>query len=228
MKPHLLILHGAIGAKKQFDSLANILSDNFIVHSLDFDGHGCNCDYVGDLSIDHFVEQTRNAIQDLQLEKPWVFGYSMGGYVALKLEERFPNTIAGLLTLGTKFNWNPEAALHESKMLNPEKIEEKIPAFANYLHTLHGESWKTVLNKTSKMMLEMGDNPPITAETLSKVAIPVKCMRGTKDMMVSHEETRWAVKAIPKARFEEIEEWPHPIDKIPMQQLAREITGTFR
>ncbi len=36
----LLLLHGALGAKSQFDKLADLLCTTYIVHALNFEGHG--------------------------------------------------------------------------------------------------------------------------------------------------------------------------------------------
>ena len=221
MKPQLLILHGALGAKKQFTSIVDLLKPNFDVYCLEFDGHGTLSEYSGEFSIDHFASQTNATLKALGWEKPLVFGYSMGGYVALKLEAEHSETFERIITLGTKFNWTPESAAQEARMLNPEKIQEKIPAFGLYLASLHGEpEWKSLMVKTGEMMLEMGNHPPVTEEVLAKVSIPVLCLRGSKDVMVNAEETMWAVNALPNSSFGEMDEWQHPIDKIPTNELA--------
>lgn len=227
MKPHLLILHGAIGAKKQFATLVKILSEDFTVHCLEFYGHGDSIDFDGEISIDLFVQQTKEFLEVNKIDKPFVFGYSMGGYVALRLEAELQGSFSSVLTLGTKFDWNPESAARESKMVNPEKIKEKIPQFANYLETLHGNNWEKLLIKTGSMMLEMGDQPPITTSLLKGIQIPVKCVRGSQDVMVSEDETRWAVDAIPNSSYLEIVDWPHPIDKLPTSDLAKMIERFF-
>ncbi|RPI14116.1 MAG: alpha/beta hydrolase, partial [Ignavibacteriae bacterium] len=36
----LLLLHGALGTKFQFNELKNVLNDHFKVHSINFSGHG--------------------------------------------------------------------------------------------------------------------------------------------------------------------------------------------
>lgn len=221
MKPHLLLLHGALGAKKQFSELTKLLSPHFEVYVLEFDGHGTLSNYSGEFSINHFALQTKATLRALGWEKPLVFGYSMGGYVAVKLESDQPGTFSSILTLGTKFNWTPESAAQEARMLNPEKIEEKIPAFGVYLASLHGETeWKTLMKRTAEMMTEMGNHPPVTEEVLSRVSPKTVCLRGGKDVMVSQEETLWAVNALQNAAYEEIDEWPHPIDKIPANRLS--------
>jgi hypothetical protein len=57
----------------------------------------------------------------------------MGGYVALYLASANENLLDKIANLGTKFDWNPETALKESKMLNVEQIEIKVPKFAEVL-----------------------------------------------------------------------------------------------
>ncbi len=217
---NLLILHGALGAKSQFNALRESLENQYNIHCLEFEGHGKYDNYTGSYSIEGFADQTRATLRALGWEKPLVFGYSMGGYVALKLESMHPGTFEKVVTLGTKFNWNPEGAQQEARMLNVEKIEEKVPAFALYLQSLHGETeWKSVVARTADMMISMGVNPPITAEVLSGISLPVHCMRGEKDVMVTEEETLWAVNALQHASYEQVEGWLHPIDRIPTEEL---------
>jgi pimeloyl-ACP methyl ester carboxylesterase len=219
----LIILHGALGAQTQFEALKAYLTPDFEIAMFDFEGHGTRTS-SRNFSIHHFVENTHAFLKELQWEKPLVFGYSMGGYVALKLESVFPGTFQQIITLGTKFHWNPESAKKEVNLLNPVLIEEKIPAFATYLKSLHGsENWKEVLQKTADMMLEMGEKPPLTEVDLNCVKIPVLSLRGGKDVMVTQEETAWAGVNLHRFEYREINHWQHPIDRIPMNELGQEL-----
>lgn len=223
----LILLHGAIGAKSQFDELGSLLKDSFKVHALEFEGHGSLAG-SGPFRIDLFAAQLEAFIAEKGLDKPLIFGYSMGGYVALYLAAHRKVSLDKLVTLGTKFDWNPTSAVIESKQLNPAKIEEKVPAFASYLKTLHGEeNWKMVLEETAEMMLEMGKNPPLSPAQLEDITFPVICMRGGEDIMVSKEETLPFVTAMKNAEYVEIPEWKHPIDRVPMQQLAEQLHLLF-
>ncbi|MES2798713.1 MAG: alpha/beta hydrolase [Bacteroidota bacterium] len=221
MKPQLLILHGALGAKKQFLPLQSSLSDAFDVKIIEFDGHGAGSNFDGEFSISHFAEQTQQFLNEVGWKRPLVFGYSMGGYVALKLEADHHGIFASIVTLGTKFDWTIESAQKETRMLNHEKIAEKVPSFASYLASLHGDNhWRILMEKTAKMMLDMGENPPITETVLAKISIPVSCLLGSEDLMVTEVETKWAQAAIANAIFEKIEGWAHPIQSIPENELA--------
>lgn len=225
---NLIILHGALGAQSQFEQLAAALSDNFKIYTLDFDGHGTKSGMETNFSIERFAQNLHDFMQENQLHKPLIFGYSMGGYVALKLESQHPGSLEKLVTLGTKFDWNPESAEKESKMLNPGKIEEKVPAFAAYLESLHGANeWKTVLHRTAAMMLELGNNPALKPEDLRQIEIPVTLLRGSKDNMVTAEETQHVRELLIHAAYHELANWQHPINLVPSKELAQELLSSY-
>lgn len=225
---NLIILHGALGAQSQFEQLATELSDHFKVYTLDFDGHGTKSAAETEFSIEQFARNLEDFMDRNGIRKPLIFGYSMGGYVALKLESQQPGSFEKLVTLGTKFDWNPESAEKEAKMLNPEKIEEKVPAFAAYLESLHGENaWKTVLQRTAKMMLELGNNPALKPYDFHHIQVPVQLLRGEKDAMVTQKETLQVQELLRNASYNEIADWQHPINLVPSKELAQELLSSY-
>lgn len=224
----LIILHGALGAKAQFEPLVSHLAEHFTVYMLEFDGHGTKSGEEADFSIEGFTQNLKDFMRHNNLQKPLVFGYSMGGYVALKLESQDPNSFERMVTLGTKFGWNPESAEKEARMLNAEKIEEKVPAFATYLKALHGENeWKTVLQRTAKMMLELGNKPALSPDDFRRIQIPVQLLRGSKDAMVTQEETTEVRNLLGNGSYLEIAEWQHPVNLISPKELAQQLLSSY-
>ncbi len=225
---NLIILHGALGAKTQFKDIAEQLKSHFTVHSFDFDGHGAKSVTESEYSIETFAQNLQDFMRENGIQQPLIFGYSMGGYVALKLESQNPGSFEKLVTLGTKFDWTPESAEKESKMLNAEKIEEKVPAFAGYLKSLHGEDeWKNVLGKTAQMMLNLGNKPALTNDDFAKITLPVQLLRGSKDVMVSEAETTKVQEQLPHADYLEIAEWQHPINQVPSKELIQQLLSLY-
>ena len=108
-KENIVLLHGALGTKKQLDKLSHLLSSKFNVYSLDFDGHGSKVSGK-EFSMELFKNNVVDFILEHGIEKTHVFGFSMGGYVALNLAKTHPHLISNIVTLGTKFNWSQEAA----------------------------------------------------------------------------------------------------------------------
>ncbi len=216
---NVVLLHGALGCEQQLMPLKSALTaSGFKVRTLNFSGHGGTESAA--LSIQLFADELEEIMLDLDPANTAVFGFSMGGYVALFLAAAGKLNAAGIITLGTKFDWSPESAAKEVRHLDPVKIQEKVPAFAAYLESLHGKNWDVLLRKTADMMLEMGSNPPLTTKNLPLVHQIVRVMRGENDAMVTEEETRWAVNLLPKAQYISIPGWQHPIDRIPLEVLV--------
>jgi pimeloyl-ACP methyl ester carboxylesterase len=217
----LLLLHGALGGKQQLEPLRTALQDHFNVHTLNFEGHGgrpADQPY----SIDRFVQNVLDHLEENNLENCSVFGYSMGGYVALKLSSRHPGKIRSIATLGTKFAWSPEIAAKETAMLNPQKIEEKVPKFAAALEQLHAPlDWKKVMNNTAELMRNLGDQPALTHDDLQNIDIPVTLLLGSEDTMVTPQETLDVQSLLQHSWYERIDGWQHPIERVNAAELAK-------
>ena len=173
MKPELILLHGALGCAKQLQPLREKLEPEFQVHSFDFDGHGGTTASTP-LTMDLFADNLSHYIKHNRLHKPHIFGYSMGGYAALKLARKNPSYLGKIITLGTKFDWSRATAEREAKVLDPEKMEAKVPAFATSLAHLHGDQlWKGLVTSTAQMMGDLATNAKLTGEDLKQINNPV-------------------------------------------------------
>ena len=134
-----------MGSEVQLQPLQKLLETDFTVHTLNFEGHGGRSS-AHEFDMERFADNIVEKLQTLEISNTHIFGYSMGGYVALTLAKKHPDMVNTIVTLGTKFNWSVESAQQEVKMLNPAKIEEKVPAFAKRLHELHQPNdWKEVM-----------------------------------------------------------------------------------
>lgn len=220
----LLLLHGAIGSSKQLEPLKNLLNSNYEVFTLDFNGHGGNSIPDEDFSIALFSKDVLKFLAVNNIDKIDIFGYSMGGYVALYLARFYPERINKIVTLATKFEWNVEGSIKEAAMLNPEKIAEKLPAFAAELATRHEPAdWKIILHKTAVMLIAMGANNVLTDSDFNAIKHQVLIGVGDKDKMVSQEETLHVQKLLGNSIYLLLKETPHPIEKVNVQLLADEI-----
>lgn len=222
MQP-LLLLHGAIGSMDQLIPLRDELSTEFNVYSFNFPGHGGTLPFES-FSMDAFAKATIDFMEIHQLKNLPVFGYSMGGYVALYLESMYPGTFQKVITLGTKYEWSEEIAAKEIKMLRPDIIEQKIPAFAQQLANRHGAmEWKNVLDKTATMLLTLGKHPLLSPTVLQKIICPTLVLLGEKDNMVSIEETQNAAAALINGLHELLPDSGHPIEQVDVRTLAGKI-----
>lgn len=220
MKHNLILLHGALGSKDQLDELINLLQPIFEIYTFNFSGHGGQ---VMDeaFTIDKFVGDTI-AFMDMQdLAFAHFFGYSMGGYVALRLAKDYPARVKKIMTLGTKFKWDPESASKEVRMMNPDIIEQKIPAFAASLQERHQPAdWKKVMTHTAEMMTELGAGKAMTAADFMSIENEVLVCIGTHDHMVSIEESEITAMQLKNGHLKIIEGFKHPLEAVDKNVLA--------
>lgn len=225
---NLLLLHGAIGAKDQFNPLVEKLNGDFQIHNLNFSGHGGE-PIPENYSIPQFAKDVLAYLEQNHIATIDIFGYSMGGYVALYLAKHHPEKVGRIFTLATKFHWTPDIAWRETKMLDPEKISEKIPAFAEQLQKRHEPAdWKQVMRKTADMMLAMGEDNPLKPNDYTTITQRVRIGIGDKDAMVTLEETIETYRKLQQASLIVFPDTPHPVEKVDLERLAREISGFFK
>jgi pimeloyl-ACP methyl ester carboxylesterase len=220
MQP-LLLLHGAAGAPVQLKPLADKLKARFDVFMPGFTGHGGSQFTDAPFSMQLFASDVLRFMQERQLDKVSVFGYSMGGYVGMYLARHFPEKVTKVITLATKYRWDEAIAAKELQMLNPEKIEQKIPAFAAILKERHSPGdWKAVLNKTAEMMMALGKDNSLKAEDYAIVSTPSLLLLGDRDKMVSLDETVAVYKSLPNAQMAILPNTPHPIEQADLELLS--------
>ena len=163
------------------------------------------------------------------LETIDIFGYSMGGYAALYLARHFPEKVGRIMTFGTKLNWTPDSAERETRMLNPEKIEQKVPQFAKALEAAHApQDWKNVLTSTASMLVEMGANPPLSNDDIERITCPVHICVGDGDTTAGVEDTIEAQRHFPNAKLTILKDTIHPIERANIEELAGMATNFFK
>jgi pimeloyl-ACP methyl ester carboxylesterase len=211
----LILLHGALGHSKQFEPYEPFLSEHFRVHKLLFHGHGATKVPDAGLNMEQYTLQLQQYIEVHALKEVAIFGYSMGGYVALTYAMQPDSKAASVLTLATKLNWTPETVAKEIKMLDPDLISEKVPKYAAQLAALHGaEHWKQLLPAIAKLMTDLAEKPLLNNAQYRLLNLPVQMMVGDKDVMVSVAETLEATRNIPDSRLAVLPETKHPIDMV--------------
>lgn len=220
----LLLLHGALGSKSTLEPLRQILAKDYTVFLIDFIGHGQDERLPEQFLMDYFVEDVLHFIERNDLSKINIFGYSMGGYVALKMAAQHPEKISKIITLGTKFHWTAESAIQETRFLNPQKVKEKVPAFAETLSQRHSyHAWEEIMHKTAQMMLGLGSGQSLSTQEINAINCPIKILVGDQDNMVSAEESQRIASQLKTATFKILLNANHALEQVYMGSLAEEI-----
>ncbi len=224
----IILLHGAIGAADQLQPLAAQLQGHgHEVYSFSFSGHGRIPFRHEGFGIELFADELRHFITAQQLTQPHVFGYSMGGYVALYAASRYQDLLGHIATLGTKFHWTPEVAQKESRMLDAGVIISKVPAFAKTLEARHGDDWKILLEKTVDMMGRLGQTPLLGADQLPVLNHKIMLGLADADHTVTIDETHTVYRQLKQGSMYMLPNGRHPIETVHVTLLGQLLQAFF-
>jgi esterase/lipase len=217
---NVILLHGALGSKQDLNPLAESLKkQNIHVHFCEFSGHGETA-FRDKFNIPQFTGELAAFILQNSLAPAAIFGYSMGGYVALNLAQQEPGLINKIITLGTKFNWTNEIAAKETSMLDPSVIKEKVPKFAKVLEQKHNDGWEELLVRTAGLMNDIAASQYLNTTSFAGIKVPVLIGLADRDKMVSYEETAQVYKTLPNAGMYMLPHTQHPIETVNASLLS--------
>jgi pimeloyl-ACP methyl ester carboxylesterase len=201
------LLSGAV-----YEELAKRLAEHFRVITFDHRGHGQSTDPGGELSYQLLTDDTAGLIRTLELENPFVGGWSDGGEVSLHLELRRPGLARALIAAGTSLQMGghePTRAGMRTFFHADAQNEVDIEAFAEanasgfvpFLRQYHpgGEDhWRTVLARSVKMWLTYEGLSP---DDRKRIAVPALVAIGDRDESIPVEEGVRLFRALPNAEL---------------------------
>ncbi|MBV6405172.1 MAG: alpha/beta fold hydrolase [Flavobacteriales bacterium] len=219
----ILLLHGALGTKRQLAFLADGL-DHTRCLSPTFSGHGQGEVPPEGLSFDLFLADI-----DAALEKEsgpvHLFGYSMGGYAALLWAARHPGRVASVATLGTKLLWTEDGLRKELARLDPATMEEKVPEFAMGLAAAHGPArWKDLVAHTAALIERTAAQPPLTDAVLAAIECPVLLCVGDRDSTAVPGDTLRVAGQLKDAGVLVLPRTRHPFEDADLDLLITQLS----
>lgn len=226
-KPNLLLLHGALGNRDQFLNISSLLSKHFQVWSMNFSGHSGE-PFDSNFSLELFVKDVNFFLRQNKIPSVRIFGYSMGGYVAMKFASQYPDKVSGIITLGTKLNWTSEFAKAEVLKLDAELIELKVPKLASILiNRYSAHLWKKVVQQTASFLYTLGQGKGLNDDDLKNIECPVLICRGNDDVMVEQNECMCVVLKLIKGHYNNIENGHHLYERYDAPVLVNLIKHEF-
>jgi esterase/lipase len=221
-KPKLLLLHGAIGQAGELNQLKEHLAESFECHALNFTGHGPAEEESQAFNMDVLVHDLKQFLTVHGFDH-YIFGYSMGGFVALKYcidhEDQLP---LGIVTYATKFDWTEVIRSKFISRLNPTDVQTKGGLFLDKLLSRYGGKWHYLLRQTAQLI----DNMPkhkIDPIDLDDISIPIMIGVGDEDKLVTIDETKLMTKFLTPESFYICSESGHELEKTQLVNLKQEI-----
>lgn len=93
----LILLHGGLGSGEMFGPILPLLAEGHRVILPDLQGHGRTADIDRPLDVRLMADDIAALIDHLDLDRPDVVGYSMGGGVALHTAAKYPDRVRRLV-----------------------------------------------------------------------------------------------------------------------------------
>ena len=216
----LLLLHGALGSKRQLKPL----QDRVGGHAIDLSGHGDREIHPEGITFEHFVEDIDVLFAEKELAQADLFGYSMGGYAALLYAAKHPERVRSVITVGTKLAWTEEGLQKELRKLDPDVMLAKVPAFAEALADVHGKDrWRSVVNAIARSMSELAAAPLLTSEVVARVTCPVLLCVGDGDTTAVPADTLAFAEGLSTAEVVILQDTRHPFEEVDIDLLVATI-----
>jgi len=217
----LILLHGGIAtANTNWSKQIDFFAEYFRVIAVDSRGHGRTDNPSGKFSYELMAEDIAALIKALNLDKPFVCGWSDGGQIVLEIGINYPDLTKALVAGGvlSEITEYYSSAMKKWGINGPgevdfEKLREIIPQFADALPELHSpvygpDYWKKLLQDISYMWLDPSSFPQ---NKISQIKTHILIIAGDRDEACSIDENAKMYKLIPCAELAIIPNATHDV-----------------
>jgi pimeloyl-ACP methyl ester carboxylesterase len=202
--PPLVLLHAATSsATEDWAAQRPILRQHFRLYLPDARGHArTRWDPGRGWSHAMLVADLLAFADALGLERFHVAGLSMGAGTALAFASRYPERLQSAIVAAAGVEREPRASVARRLMV-PETIERTDPGWARRLARRHDPTqghgaWRTLMVAIREDIIAA---PPLTAEELRLVRLPVLLAVGDRDPWVPLEQAVRLRRQLPDARL---------------------------
>ena len=221
----IIFLHGFPFDKTMWNNQLEFLKKSFRLIACDIRGFGKSTDESSTLSIDLFADDLIQFMDALQIDKAIVCGLSMGGFIALNAQKRYPTRFEALILCDTQCiadtvevkakryktideikmngvtNFNEgfiKNVFHKDSINNKKELVEQLRAvvFANSQHII-SEGLRVLANRSE------------TCSTLSEIKTPTLIICGREDEVTPLIQSEFINKNIKQSIIEIIENAGH-------------------
>ena len=182
----LVLLHGNGESSECFSAQIPVFSKKYRVIAVDTRGHGKSPRGDKPFTLAQFAEDLKNLLDNLELKKIYLLGFSDGGNIAITFMLKYPQYVEKLILNGA--NMTPNGVVPEVKrMFMKDWRKASVAAFFG-----RGD-------KRKKELLDlMVKEPHFTKEQLSAITVPTLVLVGNKDM-ITESETDTIASSIPNS-----------------------------
>ena len=121
----MILLHGGLMSGEMFGPILPVLAARHQVIAVDLQGHGRTADIDRPIDVRLMAEDIAALIEHLELDRPDLVGYSLGGGVALFTAVKYPDKV-GRLVSAAAYVWRdaiPAEMLAQQAQVNAGAVE---------------------------------------------------------------------------------------------------------
>jgi pimeloyl-ACP methyl ester carboxylesterase len=178
----LVLLHGALMTIEQFGDVLPTLAKTRQVIAVEQQAHGRTADIDRPFSYEQMADDTVALLQQIGIEDADIFGYSMGGGIALQIAMEHPELVRKLVVAAAAYSNEgvyPEV-LDGIENLKPEDLAGS-PWQAAYAGVApNPENWPTLLAKVQELDRAFEGWP---SEAISSIEAPSLIIVGDADIV---------------------------------------------
>lgn len=226
-QPPLVLLHGAAGCTRlETAPLLRRLESAFHIVALDFHGHGASPSHESSVSFDLFAEDVLGCVDALDLNDVFLFGFSMGGNVALDVARRAPERVQAVAAHGANVTWTEARAADMQGRLDAGALAQKSERLADRLAS-HHDDWRELFRQMHDWVATLPEQTPNMQAMAGDVDTPALITSVDQDDLFSLEETLTLYTLLPNARLEIFRGDQHALPLAPLDHLAATLTAWF-
>lgn len=137
----IVLIHGYLESLKVWESFAGKLSKNFRVISVDMPGHGESDIYAEVHTMDFMAGMLSKLLENLNVQKAFLIGHSLGGYVALAFTDLYPGMLSGYCLFHSQpFADTPEALEKRDREIKLVQAGKKDLMYPENVSKMYAES----------------------------------------------------------------------------------------
>lgn len=184
----LILLHGNGENHTYFVQQIEHFAQNYRVLALDTRGHGETPRGQAPFSIRQFAEDLLGFMDERNIEKSHILGFSDGGNIAMQFALDHPERVEKLILNGA--NLDPKGV----------KAGVQIPIVLGYKTASFFARRQPGARKRAEMLGLMVNEPHISPQELKRLTMPVLVIVGTRDM-IKEKHSRLIYKSLPNAEL---------------------------
>jgi len=188
----LILLHGNGEDNSYFVHQIDHFSKFLRVIAIDTRGHGKSPRGDKPFTIKQFAEDLQDFMNEKDIDKANILGFSDGGNIALTFALKYPEKVEKLILNGANLFPSGVKPLYQWPIV-----------IGYHIAKLFSKKSEKAIHNTELLGL-MVNEPQITPSELAKLTMPVLVIAGTKDM-IKESHTKLIYKSLPNAQLSIIE-----------------------